>query len=80
MDSASVPTDMAAAVDTTTFTGPITATPPVTLPGGNPLNYSKRMHAVGISEEKGAMASNYIAFYGFMNIVAVGLLFYIARS
>jgi len=49
-------------------------------PGVNPDEHAKRMHAVGISEEKDAAASNYIAFYGFMNIVAVGLLFYIARS
>jgi hypothetical protein len=43
-------------------------------------DYAKRMHAVQISEEKTAAASNYIAFYGFMNMVAVGLLFYISRS
>jgi len=46
----------------------------------DPDDTAKRMHAVQISEEKTAMASNYVAFYGFMNIVAVGLLFYIARS
>jgi hypothetical protein len=45
-----------------------------------PDDHAKRMHAVGISEEKATMASNYIAFYGFMNIIAAGLLFYIARS
>jgi len=56
--------------------------PAVMPPAGSqdPEEYAKRMHAVQISEEKTAMASNYVAFYGFMNIIAVGLLFYISRA
>jgi hypothetical protein len=39
-----------------------------------------RMEMLAVSEQQAAEASNYIAFYGFMNILAVGLLFYIARA
>ena len=39
-----------------------------------------RMEMLVVSEQQAAEASNYIAFYGFMNILAVGLLFYIARA
>ena len=38
------------------------------------------MHMLDISQEKASAATNYISFYGFLNIVAVGLLFYISRS
>jgi hypothetical protein len=38
------------------------------------------MQMLTVSEQQAAEASNYIAFYGFMNILAVGLLFYIARA
>jgi hypothetical protein len=39
-----------------------------------------RMEMLAVSEQQAAEASNYIAFYGFMNVLAVGLLFYIARA
>jgi hypothetical protein len=42
-------------------------------------DYDKRMHMISISEEKATAASNYVAFYGFLNLLAVGLLFYIAK-
>jgi hypothetical protein len=32
-----------------------------------------------ISEERAATADNYIGFFGFMNIIAIGLLLYVAR-
>ena len=35
---------------------------------------------LGISEEKVATAANYIGYYGFLNLLAVGLLIYIARN
>ena len=46
------------------------ATPPTPL----------RMEMLEISQQQNAEASNYMAFYGFMNLLAVGLLFYIARA
>lgn len=32
------------------------------------------------SEEKVATAANYIGYYGFLNLLAVGLLIYLARN
>ena len=32
------------------------------------------------SEEKVATAANYIGYYGFLNLLAVGLLIYLARK
>jgi hypothetical protein len=59
----------------------LAATDRTAMPAGvNPDERAKRMHAVAISQEKDAMATNYMAFYGFMNLLAAGLLFYIARS
>ncbi len=39
-----------------------------------------RKHMVIVSAEKNKVASNYLGLYGFLNIVAVGLLIYIAGS
>ncbi len=39
-----------------------------------------RKHMLAISEEKNKVASNYIGMYGFLNLVAVGLLIYIATG
>ena len=33
-----------------------------------------------LSQEKVAMAASYIGYYGFLNLLAVGLLIYIARN
>ena len=37
-------------------------------------------HTLAVSEERVQTAANYIGYYGFLNMVAIGLLFYIARS
>lgn len=39
-----------------------------------------RKHMVGITQEKNKVVSNYLGMYGFLNLVAVGLLIYIAAS
>jgi hypothetical protein len=39
-----------------------------------------RQRMVQFTEEKNQSASNLLSLYGFLNLVAVGLLFYIARS
>jgi hypothetical protein len=33
-----------------------------------------------LSEEKVATAASYIGYYGFLNLLAVGLLIYVARN
>jgi hypothetical protein len=35
---------------------------------------------LALSEEKVATAASYIGYYGFLNLLAVGLLIYIARN
>lgn len=37
-----------------------------------------KKHMVEVTEEKNRMASNYLGLYGFLNLVAVGLLIYVA--
>jgi len=37
-----------------------------------------RKHMVDISAEKNKVASNYLGLYGFLNLVAVGLIIYVA--
>jgi hypothetical protein len=37
-----------------------------------------RRHMVVITEEKNKVASNYLGLYGFLNLVAVGLIVYVA--
>jgi len=39
-----------------------------------------KRHSVDITTEKNKMASNYVALYGFLNLVAVGLIIYISSS
>jgi hypothetical protein len=39
-----------------------------------------RQHMVTVTEEKNKVASNYLALYGFLNLVAVGLLIYVSSS
>jgi len=39
-----------------------------------------RKHIVKISEEKNNVASNYLAIYGFLNLVAMGLILYVAGA
>ena len=39
-----------------------------------------RRHMVEVTQEKNRYASNYLGFYGFLNLVAVGLLLYIAGA
>jgi hypothetical protein len=39
-----------------------------------------RKHMVEVTQEKNRMISNYLGIYGFLNVVAVGLLIYIAGS
>lgn len=47
----------------------------------NSKNYFElRKHMVEVTEQKNKMASTYLGLYGFMNIVAVGLLIYIAAA
>jgi hypothetical protein len=44
-------------------------------------SYSKlRKHAVEITEEKNRLVSNQLALYGFLNLVAIGLLLYISNA
>jgi hypothetical protein len=44
-------------------------------------SYTKlRKHAVQVTEEKNRMASNQLALYGFLNLVAIGLLLYISSA
>jgi hypothetical protein len=44
-------------------------------------SYTKlRKHAVKVTEEKNRMASNQLALYGFLNLVAIGLLLYISSA
>jgi hypothetical protein len=35
---------------------------------------------LALSEEKVATAVNYVGYYGFLNLLAVGLLIYLARN
>lgn len=47
----------------------------------NSKNYFElRKHMVEVTEEKNKMASTYLGVYGFMNLMAVGLLIYIAAA
>jgi len=47
----------------------------------NSKNYFElRKHMVELTEQKNKMASTYLGLYGFMNLVAVGLLIYIAAA
>jgi hypothetical protein len=47
----------------------------------NSKNYVElRKHMVDVTQEKNKMASTYLGVYGFMNLVAVGLLIYIAAA
>lgn len=39
-----------------------------------------KKHMVTVTEEKNVVARNYLGLYGFLNIVAVGLLIYVAAS
>lgn len=39
-----------------------------------------RKHMVQITEEKNNVASNYLAIYGFLNLVAMGLILYVAGA
>jgi len=39
-----------------------------------------RKHAVEVTEEKNKVARNYLGLYGFLNLVAVGLLIYVSAS
>ena len=39
-----------------------------------------RKHMVNITSEKNNVASNYLAIYGFLNLVAVGLILYVAGA
>jgi len=44
-------------------------------------SYSKlRKHAVEVTEEKNRLVSNQLALYGFLNLVAIGLLLYISNA
>jgi hypothetical protein len=48
------------------------------LDGGSYLDIQKRM--VNVTEQKNAMAYNYLGLYGFLNLIAIGLLVYIAAG
>lgn len=39
-----------------------------------------KKHMVEVTEEKNRVASNYLGLYGFLNLVAVGLLIYVAAA
>jgi hypothetical protein len=39
-----------------------------------------RKHMVQITGEKNMVASNYLAIYGFLNLVAMGLILYVAGA
>ena len=42
--------------------------------------YDMKMKRITITEEKNKVATNYIGLYGFLNLVAVGLLMYSTQS
>lgn len=39
-----------------------------------------KRHMIAVTEEKNKVASNYLGLYGFLNLVAVGLLIYVASG
>jgi hypothetical protein len=44
-------------------------------------NYSDlKKHMVEITEQKNKIASNYLGLYGFLNLVAIGLLIYVSAG